>query len=527
MTIKKRKRINNTVDLILLLLFLTIGLFFAIEAFIGQLIPVKYILIYLVLLIALFVLIFLTFKVRNQAIRTLRKVFLGLMCVGLLFGIVFQGKLRNAFLNVLDGSYSIDRMYVVTLKNNADKLESMDTIGHLSQSSSLLTYSLEQLNDYSFKKIEYNSVEEALSALEDKKIQAVLISAKDHSLLDENEFSSKYKLLHTIEMRVENQFTGSDIDITSKPFVVYIAGLDDMGKPTVMGHHDVNMLLMVDPDRQHVQMISINRDTYVPNSELGNYPDKLTHFGWYGPQMASDTLEKVFGIEIDYYAKVTFESLIKIIDTLGGIDVDVKLSFTEQDENRSFDAENLITLEKGYQHLNGKQALAYARHRYTDGWDVKGREEAQRDIIAATVNKLLSVEGVLKVGDVLNVAASYVATNMPMDKAKSFVMSAIDKGGMWSFSSAAVNSDTELILPCAMGGGVERSSVLLENSDIQMVHDIYVSMNSEINLSEFAFDMDSLEDYMESFRLDKHVITVENYYDVVPKYFPDYLRYRL
>ncbi|WP_294562771.1 LCP family protein [uncultured Traorella sp.] len=529
MRTRKRKKINNKVDLVLLLLFLVIGFYFSIEAIMGNLIPLKYIFIFMAAVLILFVGIFLTFKVRNSAFRIIRKVFLTVLCCVLLFGGIFQGQIRNAFSNVNDGSYYKDYMYVITLKDNDyESIEDVGVLGYLSQRDDLLDYSLKQLNEYSLRNKTYDTLEDELADLDDEEIDAVLISAKDQTLqeLNDSSFSGKYKTIHTIEMTVESNNDVVQSDLTSKPFVVYVAGLDNMGEPTQLGLHDVNMLLMVDPVNHHVEMISINRDTYIPNPMMNDYPDKLTHLGWYGPETAMETLERIFGIEIDYYAKVTFESLIKIIDTLGGIDVDVQISFTEQDENRSFAEGDLIHLEKGYQHLNGSQALAYARHRHTEGWDVRGREQAQRDIIAAIVDKMLSVEGALKLGDVVNVAASYVSTNMSMDSARSFVKSAIDSGHGWTFGSSTVNGDVEVLLPCAMENDLERSVVLLEESDIQLVHDIYTSMNTQIHFNEFAFDLDDMEKYMDTFTLDKHVITLENYYEVVPEYFPEYLRYR-
>lgn len=527
---KNRKRINNKIDLILLLLFLVIGLYFSIEAILGKLIPVKYIFIFLIVLLLLFVGIFLTFKIRNGTFRFLRKVFLVFSCAFLLIGGIFQGQLRSAFSHIDNGSVYKDTMYVITLKDSEiEKIEDVSTLGYVIENNELLTYSLDQLKTYDFNEKYYEGLQEELLALDHQNVDAVLISAKDRSLqekLENSSFAGKYKTVHTIEMLIKNENTVVESDLMSKPFVVYVAGLDDMGEPSMLGHHDVNMLLMVDPIHHHVEIISINRDSYIPNAKLNDYPDKLTHLGWYGPEMAMETLERVFGIDIDYYAKVTFESLIKIIDTLGGIDVDVKISFTEQDENRSFEEADLIHLEKGYQHLNGSQALAYARHRKTAGWDVKGREEAQRDIIKAVVDKLLSVEGALKLGDVMNVAASYVSTNMPMNSAKAFVNSAIESKKGWSFGSSTINSAIEVLLPCAMEGNLERSVVMLQEKDIQHVHDIYSSMNTPISFNEFAFDLDDMEKYMSTFRLDKHVVTVENYYDVIPEYFPEYLRYR-
>ncbi|HFL3113565.1 TPA: LCP family protein, partial [Clostridioides difficile] len=114
----------------------------------------------------------------------------------------------------------------------------------------------------------------------------------------------------------------------------------------------------VNPVANHIDMVSIPRDALVPNTALNNANDKLTHTGNDGIENSVETIQNFFGIPIDYYARVSFNSLIEIVDTIGGIDVDVEIDFCEQDENRSFKKEDLICLKKGKQHLNGKQALA-------------------------------------------------------------------------------------------------------------------------------------------------------------------------
>lgn len=524
----RTKKINKWIDMILLILFLAGSIYFLVEALIGELIPLNYILIAGIVLLVIFALIFLTFRFENKPVFVIRKIILVILCALLVFGSLLQGKIRSAFENVDDGSTTKDRMYVVALKDASySEIEDIHTLGFIDHANELITYSMGQIEDYSLEKMPYENVEEMLNALDAHDVDAVLISDQDQTFekkKDDSSYNDKYKTIYTIEMTTTSTSVKIPTDL-SQPFVVYVSGLDDMGEPTYNGLSDVNMLLMVDPKNHHVEIVSVNRDTYVPNPYLNDYPDKLTHLGWKGAEAGAEVLERVFGIHIDYTAKVTFESLIEIIDTLGGIDVDVQLSFCEQNENRSFAKDDLICLEKGYQHLNGSQALAYARHRKTAGWDVKGREQAQRDIIAAVVNKLLSVEGALKAGDVLNVAANYVSTNLPMSSAKAFVMNAISSGNAWTFGSSTVNSNYEFLFPCASFTGQDLYAVLLEEEDIMHVHDLYVTMNSELNFSEFSFDLNDMSQYENTFEMDPKVLTVENYYQKVPVYFPNYLRY--
>lgn len=524
---KKRKRINNTVDLILLIIFLFAGLYFTVEAFFGGVFPHQYVWLALALTLMLSVGIFFTFKVRNSFFRSCRKAVLVLLSVVLIFGAVFQGQLRRAFQQIDNGSTSVIQMYVMTRKDSKlDDFSSVSTVGYVNQESELLTYCLNETDKMALTKISYESMDEELKALNSNEVDAVLISALDKSLAEtiNEDYFNDYKILHTFKMRVQNDIQTSSVDMIHEPFVVYVSGLDDMGEPTIAGHSDVNMLLMIDPINHHVNILSINRDTYVPNPQYDDYPDKLTHLGWIGPLETAMTLEKVFGIQIDFFAKVTFESLIQIIDTLGGIDVDVQLDFCEQDEYRSFESSDLICLNKGLQHLDGSSALAYARHRKTSGWEVKGREQAQRDIIQAIVHRLLSFEGIMKAGDVMNVAAQYVSTNMPMDSAKAFLNHAIQSKAAWTFESVTIDSMIEASFPCATGGGISRSAVLLKESDIQMVHDLYISMFDNIKLHDFAFDLNDMEKYMSTFRIHEKVVTYEHYEETILEYFPTYYR---
>ena len=523
------KKINTRIDLILLILFLIGSLYFLVEMILGEMIPMKYILMIGVGVFVLFLLIYLTFRWHNLFIYIVRKMILVFLCSVLVIGGVFQGQLRSAFLNVGDGSTMTDQMHVVVLKDsNYKSMDDISTLGYENQVNGLLTYALEKLVNETLTHVPYETQVDAYAQLDSKQVDAVLVSDQEFTFevnKKDSTYLEKYRILDTIERRITNKEIGVSSSLT-EPFVVYVTGLDSLGEPTYNRLSDVNMLLMIDPNHHHVEMISVNRDTYVPNAKYSDYPDKLTHLGWEGARAGADALERVFGIEIDYTVKVTFESLIRIIDALGGIDVDVLISFTEQDENRSFASENLIHLEKGYQHLDGREALAYARHRKSAGWDVMGREKAQRQIIAAVANKILSVEGAFKIGDVLNVAASYVATDMAMSDARGFVMKAIEDGKPWTFGSSTVNSHYEFPLPTASYSYADLSSVLLSTKDIQKVHDMYVSMEEEVNLNEFEFDLNNMEQYSHEFELDPKVITIENYYEVVPTQFPSYLRHR-
>ena len=107
-------------------------------------------------------------------------------------------------------------------------------------------------------------------------------------------------------------------------------------------------------------MISIPRDSYVPIACWSGKPEnKITHAAAYGTDCMMSTIEEYFDIKIDYYAKINFKGLVKLVDAMGGIDVKVPKDLCTDNSNR----EGEVCISQGYQHLNGEQALVLSRNR--------------------------------------------------------------------------------------------------------------------------------------------------------------------
>lgn len=186
--------------------------------------------------------------------------------------------------------------------------------------------------------------------------------------------------------------------------------------------------------------------------------------------------------------------MIEIVDTIGGINVDVEIDFCEQDENRSFKKDDLICLKKGEQKLDGKQALAYSRHRKTVGYDNAGRERAQQRIIKAIIDKLLSPSAITYVNDLLEIAPNYVITDMSPDQITSFVSSELDSLKPWTISSIISDTgvyDSRYVASLNPADGL--SDVYLFNKDeVQAVLNAYDGAKNQLKLDEFHFNIDDL-----------------------------------
>ena len=169
-------------------------------------------------------------------------------------------------------------------------------------------------------------------------------------------------------------------------------------------------------------MFSIPRDTFVPITCYRNARSKITHAAAGGDSCMINTVENFTGIDIDYYAKVNFQGLIKLVNALGGIDVEVPYSFCESNSLRSLESADLIFVEKGMQHLNGEQALALSRNRKEveecgKEWN-KGtrndfvRGQNQQLVIRGIINKMKNIKSINKLYEVLDAISISLDTNL-------------------------------------------------------------------------------------------------------------------
>ncbi|KXY35139.1 LCP family protein [Bacillus sp. FSL K6-0067] len=186
---------------------------------------------------------------------------------------------------------------------------------------------------------------------------------------------------------------------------------------------DALLLATFNKDSKTVKLLSIPRDTYtyIP---VEKKKDKITHAHAYGstkngkdggPQASIDAVEKLLNVPVDYFVKFNFKSFMKIVDDLGGIEVDVPVEFTEQDSN---DNAGAIHLKKGVQKLNSEEALALARTRHIDSDAMRGQR--QQLVIEAILEKLTSVGSVTKVGNIIDDINGQFVTNLTFDDMLSF-----------------------------------------------------------------------------------------------------------
>lgn len=211
-----------------------------------------------------------------------------------------------------------------------------------------------------------------------------------------------------------DQKVNPHMDNTSILFV----GIDDsdLRKFSSGSRTDALMLATFNEQQKSVKLLSIPRDSYVYIPSKG-YNDKINHaYGKGGITSTIETVEGLLDIPVDYYVNLNFNAFIDIVDALGGIEVEVPYTFSEQD---SKDRQNAIHLQAGLQELNGEEALALARTRKLDS-DVE-RGKRQQEILKAIANKAISVKAITKYSNVIEAVGDNMKTDLSFSEMKSFI----------------------------------------------------------------------------------------------------------
>ena len=216
------------------------------------------------------------------------------------------------------------------------------------------------------------------------------------------------------------------VDVTSKPFNIYISGMDTTGKITEEARSDVNMIITVNPKTHKVLMTSIPRDYLV---ELQNCEkDKLTHTGLMGIDETTSDVEDLLGIKINYYVKVNYNTLKDLVNSIGGITINSDKAFISYIGKYRF--------VEGENQLDGAKALAYARerHAYSDGDNHRVRN--QQEVLKAIVKKLTGSTTLLtRYNKILKYLAPTMEMNLTRAEVKALVKFQLGKNPKWKFES--------------------------------------------------------------------------------------------
>ena len=297
------------------------------------------------------------------------------------------------------------------------------------------------------------SYQEAYDNLKSGKSKAMVLSGSYASLLEsvDSNYASNLKTIYTYKIKKKNNNSAKQVD--SKVFNIYISGIDTYGSISTVSRSDVNIIMTVNMNTHKILLTTTPRDAYVkiPGGGADQY-DKLTHAGIYGVETSEQTLENLYGIKIDYYARINFTSFLKLIDQLGGVTVHNDQAFTSLHGKFDFPVGDI--------QMNSEQALGFVRERYSlDGGD-NDRGKNQEKVISAIVNKLASLKSVSNCTSIVNNLQDSVQTNMSLDTINALANTQLDSGSKFTVTSQAVTGT---------GSTGQLTSYAMPNSSLYMM----------------------------------------------------------
>lgn len=415
---KKNKRFSILgIILGILLVIATISLIVLINKF--DIIPNNYYNLLIIFLIILNIILnlIMIFKFKNKLLKILHIItcIITIILISIfIIGIVYLDKTMNLFDNISHIKEEVTDYYIIVLKeSNYQEVSDLYTksLAYYTEIDKEILNSIKLSLTYSEEK----DILTLKNKLLNKEVEAILISdiIKNKYEEDDEQFENKIKILKTISIKTEIEDITKRVSIKNTPYNVLISGIDTYGDINKTSRNDVNIVATINPNTDQILLTSIPRDYYVQLHNTEGYKDKLTHASYYGINMQVQTIEDIFDIDINYYIKVNFSTVVELVDEIGGIEV-----YADQEIN----LKNCGKIVVGMNNLNGKCALAFSRERYSyvDGDRHRGRN--QQEVIKAIFNKLKNGTTILtSYTNILQALEGKFATNMDMNEVTNFI----------------------------------------------------------------------------------------------------------
>lgn len=410
--------------------------------------------IILVTITLLFV-IFLVFKSKKGLSRFIFSILVLILSFAYSVGNYYLFETNKAFDSVTNLTTKITNTLSVRVMNDTISDEqqlSGKTLGYFSSMDvddlSRLSSAL-QSDGIEYSSISYDDIFEMVDDLYNGYIDGILFNESFSGVITSDETYSMfvnrttpvYSTTYYTDNEKNIEDSLDDVSVDSEPFTILISGNDSYGQFSENSRSDMNMLVTVNPKTATVLMTSIPRDYYVPIAELTDgysdqeLYDKLTHSGLYGVQTTEKTIENFLNTEINYYVRVNFSSLINLVDAIGGVDVYVEPGLAVD----AFYADTTLGgVNEGWNHLNGKQALAFSRerHAYIDGDNQRVRN--QQIVLKALISSLTKPTMLLNYPNFVSALSGAFETNMPAASISKLLKFEFGNFPKWQFESTSL-----------------------------------------------------------------------------------------
>ncbi|MGN0481490.1 MAG: LCP family protein [Lachnospiraceae bacterium] len=417
-----------------------------------NILPVKYLIIFGIIIVAFNVVAFLA--TRNLGFGIGMVVLSVFLTVVLVFVTSAVNKVDKTVQNVVDnGSENVTEMVIVVLNDSrVEDLTDLNqyAVGYIMDSDSEATGKVLddiRTNAGNVRFDEFDDKFKMIDALYARTINAIVINKAYIAMIDEIEgyetFSEDVKTIYSADIKSYINIV-PEHETNLDAFVVYFSGIDTFGWVGTRSRSDVNILAVVNTKTRHIQLINTPRDMAVTLPIGKGVRDKLTHAGLYGVECSMGALKTFYGgIDIDFYVKMNFSGFEEIIDNLGGIDVESKFDFT---------VEPIKHYTVGINHLNGIEALAFARERHAFPAGDYERGRNQMAVIKAMIKKITSADMLYNYDSVLESISGSFQTNMTAEDIYSLVRMQLSDDREWVVEDYTVTGTGTMGITYSMPG---------------------------------------------------------------------------
>lgn len=314
---------------------------------------------------------------------------------------------------------------------------------------------------------EYDSLSAMLEAFYKGEVDSIIINESSRSQILDMEsyadFDNNTRVVYQTSYKVENTDKANAVtDITSKPFNVLISGSDTRGGFDENGRSDVIMVATINPKTSTILLTSVPRDFYVTTACdaadgcMQGALDKITHTGIHGTNTTKRTVEQLLGVEINYTFKVGFDTVTDLVDAVGGVDVTVAPGYAVD----HFACMYNLSVHEGVNHLNGEQALAFARERYAYTEGDRQRTKNQQLVLMGIVDKITSPSIVQNYSSIMDAMSNTFSTTMSSSEISDLIKYQINNNLKWKIEQYMVDGTGDTLMCAELG---DAASVMVPN----------------------------------------------------------------
>lgn len=422
--VKKKSTFSKLISTLFLILSFTL-LFLLMSL---KVLPNKYL---IPVICSIVVLNIISYFLLNYSKSKIIKFIFILFCFGMSYGVFSLINTKN-ILSSMNIDYKLNNYVVlVTSNSNYNNIDDLNNkvIGILEDDKD----SLDKLK-IKYEKKEFDDISNIVTGLFDNDVDGIVLDQSYYDMLCEEDsnidnFKDKVRIIYRFSYKSKVNNISKDVNTSKDSFTIYISGVDTYGSIVSSSRSDANMLVTINPKTHQILLISIPRDYYI--DLVGkNGKDKLTHSGIYGIDTTVKSVEKLLNMDINYYYKINFTSLINIVDSLGSVEVYSKYNFMSKDGYK---------YSEGYNKVNGKEALSFVRERKAFSAGDRIRNINQQAMVEALFRKVTNPDILVKYNSLLGSLKNSFVTNMSEKSLTNLIKNQLDSKAKWNISSYSLD----------------------------------------------------------------------------------------